>query len=412
MRHVRVAVAVAVSCVALAACGSSSSSSSAPVASGGASTAGGSKSPVVIYGIAPEDAAGATSQPGLQEALRAGVDYFNARGGLNGHRLDFKFCNNLEDPNKTTQCAQNAVSDKAAAVVGIYSHIPQYHDILNRAGIPVLDAAAIDAQALTSPGTYIISAGGTGQSFGLAHGAAELGYKNVTVVASQIPATKPIAAAFVDAAKAQNVKVGKTVTVPPTLTDLSSIAAQIGSPDAVFLLLPPPQVLAYMAAAKQANLKEPLLANAGLLQESQITQTGGSASPANGALVASLYPTGDNPAWAEFKSAVNAYSGAKADIDYNNLAVQGAWVGLKIFMAVGQKVNGDITAASFTAQLKKMTNLEITGLTPTMDFSTPFKSSKFPRQFNREIYFSTVKDGKFVEYPGLKPADVTSDFLR
>ncbi|MCU1454107.1 MAG: lipoprotein [Acidimicrobiales bacterium] len=367
--------------------------------------------PIVIYTTAPEDTAVGTSQPGIQESMKAITAYYNGQGGINGHPIDFHFCNDKEDANALTQCAQEAVTAKAAAFISPYANLPNHLPVLEAAGIPVLDAVALNAKAFSAPNSYLVAPGALGLAFGLGDVASKAGFKKVVVVASQIPATKPVTGSFVSSAKKAGVDVSKQLSVPPTLTDLSSIVAQVGNADAAFLLLPPPQVLAYLQAAKQSSSTVPLMSTSGLLQQGQIDQTGGASSPAEKGVLSSFFPTGSSPLWADFKKAIDAYSGKKGDIDVDNTAVQGTWVTMKVFTNVAKTVTGDVTAASFTAALQKANAVDTGGLTPTLDFTKPFGSAVFPRVFNRRIYFQLVKDGKFVDNSALGTVDTTQDFL-
>jgi ABC-type branched-subunit amino acid transport system substrate-binding protein len=379
----------------------------APATTGATATSG---APAVIYGIAPEDAASGTNQPGIQQVLKAATAWYNDHGGAHGHPIEFTFCNHQQDPNVLTQCAQSAVDDGAAAIVGIYSNLPTYHPVVEAAGLAVIDAFGINPPALTSPTTYLIAAGATGQAFGLAHGAQKLGYKNVALVQSEIPSTKPIGDAFLKSAGTLGIATS-SVTVPPTVTDMAPIVAQVsGDAQAIFLLLPPPQVLAFLQGAAQAGLKLPLLGIPGLLQQAHIDQTGGASSPAEGALVTNLFASGDSPKYDDLRKIVDAYTGAKDKIDLNNVAVLGAWASFKVFLEVSDKIDGDITTASFKKAIDSSSGIDAGGLTTPMDFTKPFEVAAYARQFNFSIDFQTVKDGKFAA-SDLGSVDTKPDFI-
>jgi ABC-type branched-subunit amino acid transport system substrate-binding protein len=192
---------------------------------------------------------------------------------------------------------------------------------------------------------------------------------------------------------------------------MAPIVAQVSKDaQAVFLLLPPPQVLAFLQGASQAGLKLPLLGIPGLLQQAHIDQTGGASSPAEGALVTNLFASGDSPKYDDLRKIVDAYTGEKDKIDLNNVAVLGAWASFKVFLEVSDKIDGDITTASFKKAIDASSGIDAGGLTTPMDFTKPFDVPAYARQFNFGIDFQTVKDGKFAA-SDLGSVDTKADFV-
>jgi hypothetical protein len=165
-----------------------------------------------------------------------------------------------------------------------------------------------------------------------------------------------------------------------------------------------------MQAAKQAGVKATIIGDSGLLQASQITQTGGASSPAEGAIITGSFPDGSSPAWKTFKTAIKQYKGTKSDITVDNGADAGSWVTMKIFAQVAKTIKGNITAASFQKALKKSKAVSTGGLTPTLNFTKPFPNPTFKQLYNATSYLQTVKNGKFAVYTKVPSIDTSANF--
>jgi ABC-type branched-subunit amino acid transport system substrate-binding protein len=403
----RLAIGLILVMVLLASCSSSKTSSSTTATTGSSSKLTGS--PIVVYNFSPVNVAETASQPGVNEAMAAVTAYFNNRGGINGHPIKYLFCDDQESPTVTTQCADDAVSNHAVAMLNPYENVPNYLPILHNAGISILDALAIAPGAFTYSNSYVIDPGAFGQSFGAGDVLKPAGFKTVAFAESQLPGTAPVGDAFTAAAKSVGVNI-KTIPVPGSLTDMSSIAAQVGSANAVYLLLPPNQVLAYMEAAKQQGVTAPIVADSGLLQQSQITETGGASSPAEGSIIATSFPDGSSPVWNNFKTAISQYTGAKSDIQVDNIADAASWVTMDIFVQVAKTITGTVTAQSFATALKGSTAVSTGGCTPTLNFSTPFPNSAWAQLYNTTAYFQTVTNGQFAVYNKVPSVNTQQNF--
>jgi ABC-type branched-subunit amino acid transport system substrate-binding protein len=124
-KRLAVGVAGCLVIAAVAGCGGGGSSSSST--SGGSSTGGGESSgggakaasgtPVKIGMIAPEGTP-AFNLPNEIAAVNAGIDAINNSGGLEGHPLQLVYCNDKGEPNQTTSCGREMVSENVIAVVG------------------------------------------------------------------------------------------------------------------------------------------------------------------------------------------------------------------------------------------------------------------------------------------------------
>ena len=366
--------------------------------------------PILIGGMSPESAAQG-NQPGVRPAMEAVAAYLNARGGINGRPIEIDFCDHKNDPNLLTQCTQDMVSKDVVALVGAFVNNPAYLPVLEQAGIASIEGAAVAGpQVMQSKISFPVASGALALAYGLADIAQTQGLSNLASVESALPATKPIGDAFKAAVALNHLTLDQSVTVPQTLTDLASVVAQADGSDATFLLLPPNQVLAYVQAAKQAGSTTTLLVSSGLLQQKFIDDTGGASSPAEGTLISDFYPAGADPAWDEFRVAIDEYDGDTKDIDLDNSVIKSVWVTMQVFAAVASTIDGDVTNASLLEALNGASDVEVPGLGLTLDFTTEFAAASSPRLFNRSIYPVTVKDGKFATLGDGTPIDTTKYF--
>src|SRR6478735_2989636 len=109
--------------VSLTACGGSSDGSS------------GSDSTIKVMTWAPLKSQ-LTNYPAIAEAAKAYGKYINAKGGINGHKVQVLICDEGGDPTKATDCARQAIQEHVAAVVGSFGYTGD-------ATIPLLKGANI-----------------------------------------------------------------------------------------------------------------------------------------------------------------------------------------------------------------------------------------------------------------------------
>src|SRR5580692_3352087 len=135
-RHVRLlpALVAASGVLAIAACSSSSSPSSPSSSSSspaGASTASASgPAPSASQRFSGSDIAlgvmrpvnGDLSYPDGFQAAQVAADAINAAGGIKGHKVVIDTCDDQDDPNVATSCANTLINkDHVVAMVGTFS---------------------------------------------------------------------------------------------------------------------------------------------------------------------------------------------------------------------------------------------------------------------------------------------------
>jgi ABC-type branched-subunit amino acid transport system substrate-binding protein len=352
--------------------------------------------PITVMTIAPVQYNGPAFK-NILEAARVYGDWINAHGGIKGHPLKVITCDERGDPNQLANCARQAVSSHAVAVVGSYSNN-------GAAAMPIVEKAKIAWFGGCCP--TVPDELGNADSFPLGSGFGVIA--GLAVKAGQIckkPALavldypgKPFVELLVNnSLKASGVKLAKTVTFPLTVGgDLSPQIAELTSgTDCAIAALGEANWAAFLPAYKQSGAKVKLMGAQGNLDQKVIDPF---ASETNGAIVCGIYPDLSESVWKDYRAALKQYH-ADASQDYNTLGGLGAWAAYVAFTNIVKAIPGnEITNLTFLDQANKTTALKTGGLLPTIDLTKPWTNGLkgFSRVFNRDVTFQIVKNGKIV----------------
>ncbi|ANY22206.1 ABC transporter substrate-binding protein [Gordonia terrae] len=143
-------------------------------------------SPVKIGFIATEGG-GAVSIPEWREGAEAAVEYVNNNGGgfAGGHAIDFVICKQAEEPTSATNCANQMVEQKVAAVLTPgTSQGSAIVPIVGGAGIPYVTLNGVSQLDVTSPDSFALASGLPGTMTATATAAKAQGVKSMTIFAS------------------------------------------------------------------------------------------------------------------------------------------------------------------------------------------------------------------------------------
>jgi len=138
--------------------------------------------PIKIGIINAEDGP-AISQPEGRIAAEAAVKYANENlGGIGGHPIETVVCKSKEDAASATDCANQMVEEKVAAVVVLNTgQGDAMAPIITGAGIPYTGYNGASGAELTGDPAFFWTAGFPGILTGMAKYAAENGYKSFTL---------------------------------------------------------------------------------------------------------------------------------------------------------------------------------------------------------------------------------------
>jgi branched-chain amino acid transport system substrate-binding protein len=379
MRSFRLGIALAVSSLALAACGTGAS---------GTDKAEGALKIGAWYPLSgPVAASGVPSEAGA----RAYFDMVNASGGINGRKIDFIAEDNAFDPQQTLQIARKMVSkDGVQAIVttnGTAATEATFPFVLDQSKVPIFgtyggSAAWYDPAKAGLFGTQALY---EDQAAVAAKWALESGAKKIMIVRDD-----PAAFATVDDAATKVIQDGggtaDRVVVKFGSTDFSPYVGAIKKkqPDAVLLILPVPEAAAYLNEAALQGLEAPAYAYAPPATGALISLAGKNAEGFR-AVSLTLPPTSDDPAVAEYREAMEKYA-PKQEPDFYSIA-NFAWA--KAFGEILKTIKGDITSASITKAIESASDVD-TGIAP------PFSFSKDGHLGTHEVMRVEVKNGEFV----------------
>jgi branched-chain amino acid transport system substrate-binding protein len=368
------------------------------------SKAASSDAPIKLFSIA---ASGSPIQnyPDIEAGAKAAVKAINDAGGVNGRKLEFTFCNDQADANKSVACARQAVQDKAAAVVGQVS-------LYDAQTLPLLESAGIPSIGLTTPGNEVdvtskasfpFSAGTFSDYVALPDGLKQAGSKKIAVAAADLPSAIAGGELVGKGTKAGGLAWGGIVKIPPTgVTDYAPYAQKLKATgaDAIVLVTTPAQTQAIVKASQALGMK--------ILWGHHTISFGESEAATLGDAVEGMILSGPNPSYRdtsnpgiqEFDDQMKA-AGFTKPILYRTAGIN-AWLSVYAVAELAKKVDGDVTAASLGTALASASDIDLKGIA-TWSPSKP-GPSKYPRVSQSKIYFQKIEDGKTVD-AGIDPVD-------
>ncbi|UXX91460.1 ABC transporter substrate-binding protein [Streptomyces sp. AD2-2] len=234
--------------------------------------------PVKVMVWAPENTQG-SAQPGIHLTAEAYQKWINANGGIKGGPLKVEFCNEKGDPDEAEKCAQQAVADKVAAVVGSYSLAgDRYMPVLQKAGIPYIGGTGVSAAEFSNPLSFPVN-GGTPVVFA-AHGRqlVEQGCKKITGVRYDVAAAAVVSQFLTLGVTSAGGAPPKDLKVPLTATDLAPQVAATKGSDCVSVILGTASGL-FVKSYVQSGDRTKLASVVGNLTPQLAASTGGSGSP-------------------------------------------------------------------------------------------------------------------------------------
>jgi ABC-type branched-subunit amino acid transport system substrate-binding protein len=398
----RTAAVLALAALSLttAACGRESTSSSDTSSSKSAS----SDAPIKLFSIA---ASGSPIQnyPDIEAGAKAAVKAINEAGGVNGRKLEYTFCNDQADANKSVACARQAVQEKVAAVVGQVS-------LFDAQTLPLLESAGIPSIGLTTPGNEVdvtskasfpFSAGTFSDYVALPDGLKLAGSKKVAVAAADLPSAIAGGELVGKGTKDVGLQWGGIVKIPPTgVTDFAPYAQKLKATDAdsIVLVTTPAQTQAIVKASQALGMKIRWGHHTISFGESEAATLG---DPVEGMILSGPNPSyrdTSTPGIKEFDDQMKA-AGFIKPILYRTAGIN-AWLSVYAVAELAKKVDGDITAASLSAAAASASGIDLKGIA-TWNPSTP-GPSKYPRVSASKIYFQKIENGKTVD-AGFEPVD-------
>jgi ABC-type branched-subunit amino acid transport system substrate-binding protein len=396
-RRLRCAVPalISVGLLLLSACSSSAKSSDGNPAAGGNSgstaTKAGDIKIMVIAGFTLAVAPGKANY----DAVRIQADLQNAKGGINGHKIDVIGCDDQSDPNVGAKCAQQAVSDHVVAIVGEFSEAAaSIWPIINAAGIPSIGLVQLVAQDQTSPNAWPVSP------------PAVFGEASATGYLAEAKGCKAIA----DAQASVNYR------VPESLN--KQVAANTGVKYVGPFLLPATGSLANAPAIAKSIVSKADCANVSDGENSIVlmkailqldpnfhfatlslglprdwpSQMGSGASAVN-ALGGLAPDTSTAPGIQAYLSEMKAKASGDTLSDFSKQA----WAAFYAFEQVASTIQGDITAITaktLTQALGQASSVSTEGITAPLNYTQPTPLVGITRIFSTQQFVLGAQNGK------------------
>ena len=349
-----------------------------------AQTAAGPIRFVVIAGTGP-GTTGADIVPGAKAAVEA----INARGGVNGRKLEMDHCDPKNDPNRAGACARKAAEeDSIVAAVGTALNAgggEQVNPVFEKAGMAAIATKAYVPSDWTSPNVFTVELGAPSGGAGSAVILAGRGAKTFTIVSIQVPALVTMLD-FVEKLVMPNfpgTKIDKRVLMPPATTDVTPYVAEAlrGNPDGIAVIPTRGLAIPFIRALRAQGFKGIITTGATVVATEDLS------GPLKGytdnlILAGGFSRTGKG--WDDFAAAMAKY---QPDVQYTEQAVV-SWIGVNQLAYVAGRINGPLTRAGILKAMNELKDYSTDGLTPNLDYSTPATVPGYTRAFNP----TTVED--------------------
>ncbi len=195
----------------------------------------------------------------------AAIDYVNAHGGLHGHKIVVKNCWNIDTPSGASNCDDQMVQAKVAAVdVGVSAEADAITAGLQKTGIPLVFDQAGSPPELSDPNVYML-ADPIGQLFSLPGPYfVKHGIKQISYVAIDLPgALAPTQGLGPSGMKAKGVTADVVAIAPGTPDQTPQISAELSKGSKGFIVIgDPPFCAATVKATNSLGFTGPVLLDA------------------------------------------------------------------------------------------------------------------------------------------------------
>jgi ABC-type branched-subunit amino acid transport system substrate-binding protein len=316
---------------------------------------------------------GAQATFGVPE--RAGAEaYFkmvNARGGVNGRKIDWIVKDSAADPQQTVQIARRLVDqDGVVAIVaanGTSQSQATFPFVLEQSKVPILNTLGGDASWYepARDGLFGLQTLYEDQAAALGDWVARDGAKKVLVVHSDPAAFVNVAEQIAPAAHNTDASVQvKRLKVKLATTDYSPVISKVKAqkPDVVVLILQASEAASYLKEARLQGLKAPSYGYAPVAAQSTLTLAGKGAEGLKSVQLVKS-PNDDDTAIKEFRTAMAKYkSGQPADF----ITLWG-WEAAKAFVEIAKTIDGPVTSESLTRAYQKARDVD-TGVGPVLSY--------------------------------------------
>ncbi|MFD5336896.1 ABC transporter substrate-binding protein [Streptomyces hawaiiensis] len=351
----------------------------------------------------------ATNKPGMPAFALAYARWINAKGGINGRKLNVLTCNDHNDSVAAAKCARRAAKENVVAVVGSYSqYADSFFPSLEGAGIPYIGGYGITNAEFTSPLSYPVNGGQPALLAGLGSAlAADCGpvalIRPDTITGDQLPplldsglkagghrASNDQRAAE-DATEYDGQAERALRTTTTGTEDRGCVVPALGDRNGTF-----------MDSFRRAREDYPEVRTAtvlGSVDQTAIDATGGTSGPYEGSYITGWYPVASDPRWDGMKRVIREEAFGDNRIDPADAGVQTTWIAYTVFRQIVESLgDGEVSADTVTDALGDGLEVTTGGLTPTLRwrFQDKLAAVGFPRLVNANVTLQVVREGRLV----------------
>ncbi|MCK8437902.1 ABC transporter substrate-binding protein [Streptomyces sp. D2-8] len=362
---------------------------------------------ITVMTWAPQDTK-ATNKPGMPAFAHAYARWINAKGGINGRKLNVLTCNDHNDSVDAAKCARRAAKENAVAVVGSYSqYADSFFPSLEGAGIPYIGGYGITNAEFTSPLSYPVNGGQPALLAGLGSALAGCGpvalIRPDTIAGDQLPplldsglkagghrASNDQRAAE-DATEYDDQAERALRTTTSGAADDGCVVPALGDRNGTF-----------MDSFRRAREDYPEVRTATVLgsaDQTVIDATGGASGPYEGSYITGWYPVASDPRWDGMKRVIREEAFGDNRIDPADAGVQTTWIAYTVFTQIVESLGGgEVSADTVAEALDDGLKVSTGGLTPTLQwrFQAKLAAVGFPRLVNANVTLQVVREGRLV----------------
>ncbi|QWB24916.1 MULTISPECIES: ABC transporter substrate-binding protein [Streptomyces] len=363
--------------------------------------------PITVMTWAPQDTK-ATNKPGMPAFAHAYARWINAKGGINGRKLNVLTCNDHNDSVAAAKCARRAAKENVVAVVGSYSqYADSFFPSLEGAGIPYIGGYGITNAEFTSPLSYPVNGGQPALLAGLGRSLAGCGpvalVRPDTIAGDQLPPLldSGLKAGGHSAARDQRAPEDATEYDGHAERALETTTSSPGDEGCVVPALGDRNGT-FMDSFRRTREDYPDVRTAtvlGSVDQTVIDATGGASGPYEGSYITGWYPVASDARWDGMKRVIKEEAFGDNRIDAADAGVQTTWIAYTVFKKVVESLGGgEVSADTVTEALDDGLGVNTGGLTPTLRwrFQDKLAAVGFPRLVNANVTLQVVREGRLV----------------
>ena len=359
--------------------------------------AGFAQAPIKIGVIEPLSGAVAASGNYVRMGAEIGRDWINARGGVNGRKVELVIEDNKSDPKEAASAAEKLiVRDKVPAIMGAWGSSMTLAAMpkLEEYGVPMVvetsSAASITRRG--NPWIFRISPPSEMEALGLERYVDKLGVKRADFLAVNTDWGRGAVGAFGDMLKKKGASVGAAEFMDQAATDMNAQITKIKGTggDTLFLTTAVEQITLVLKQAQEQRLGRKVVTTGGSSSPTQLIKQAGAAAEGSYHIVFFM-------PW--FPEAMPDGKLARAFVDEwakRGHPFEGLTEGFRghdgiATIAEAVKIAGKDEAKAIQAALWKVS---FTGLNGPIKFDKDGPAGKESGQSKPSIFLVQIKDGK------------------